>query len=145
MNRRGIGRHQHVELAEAVDEIAPLEARGQLARLGVHIHDRADIAVVDLLVVVVLDLHDLVAWREGPAEALDLAFAGRVERGLELDVERAGAGGAPVHRVQHLDVLHGVEPEPLRDAGLHQLHDPGGRRLGILRRHEVEVAVALRP
>ena len=52
--------------------------------------------VVDLLVVVVLDLHHLVARREGPAETLDLAFAGRVEGGLELDVERAGAGAAPV-------------------------------------------------
>ena len=39
----------------------------------------------------------------------------------------------------------GIEPEPLRNAGLHQLDDPGRRGLGILGRHEVEVAVALRP
>ena len=34
---------------------------------------------VDLLVVVVLDLHHLVAGREGPAEPLHLALAGRID------------------------------------------------------------------
>ena len=87
MHRRRIGRHQRVELSEAVEEIAPLETRGQLARLGVHIRDLANIPVVDLLVVVVLDLHHLVARREGLAEALDLALAGRVQGRLELDVD----------------------------------------------------------
>ena len=38
--------------------------------------DIADVAVIDLLVVVVLDLHHLVAGGEGPAEPLDLALAG---------------------------------------------------------------------
>ena len=52
---------------------------------------------------------------------------------------------APVHRTQHLDVLHGIEAEPLRDAGLHQLNDADRRRLGMLGRHEIEVAIALRP
>jgi hypothetical protein len=40
--------------------------------------DIADVAVIDVLVVIVLDLHDFVAGREGPAEALDLAIAGRI-------------------------------------------------------------------
>ena len=52
---------------------------------------------------------------------------------------------APVHRAQHLDVLHGIEPEASRNAGLHQLHDPGRRRFGIFGRHEIEVAVAFGP
>ena len=85
MHRRRIGRHQRVEFAEAVYEIPPLEARGEIARVGVHIGDASDVAVIDLLVVIVVDLHHLVARREGPAEALDLALAGRVERGLELE------------------------------------------------------------
>ena len=58
--------------------------------------------------------------------------------------ERAPAA-APVHRAQHLDVLHGVETEPLRNACLHQFHDPGRRRLGVLGRHEIEVTLALGP
>ena len=111
MDGRGIGRHQRVELAEAVDQIASLEPRGQFAGLGVHVRHKADVAVVDLLVVVVLDLHHLVAGGKGPAEALDLSFAGRVEGGLELNVERAGAGAAPVHRAQHLDVRIASKPK----------------------------------
>ena len=112
---RGVGGHQRVELAQAVDVLAPVEPRGQLPGFGVDVGDLTDVAVVDLLVVVVLDLHHLVARREGPAEALDLALAGRVEGGLQLDVQRAGAGAAPVHRAQHLDVVDGIETEALRD------------------------------
>jgi hypothetical protein len=39
----------------------------------------AEIAVVDVLVVVVLDLHDLVGRAEGPAEAFDADLPGRVQ------------------------------------------------------------------
>ena len=81
-------------------------------------HD-AEIAVVDVLVVVVLDLHDLVAGTEGPAEALDADVAGRVQRLLQLDVERARAEAAAVHRTQHLDVADRIEAETLRDALAH--------------------------
>ena len=80
---------------------------------------------------------------EGPAEALDLALAGRIERRLELDVERTGARAAPVHRAQHLDVAHRVESEAARDAGLHQFDDPRHCRLRVLGRHEIEVVLAL--
>ena len=115
---------------QTVDALQPAEKPyiawdDRLAGLGVHIGDIADVAVVDLLVVVVLDLHHLVAGGKGPAEALDLPFARRVEGGLQFDVERAGAGTAPVHRAQHLDILHGIEAEALRNAGLDQLDDPG--------------------
>jgi hypothetical protein len=60
----------------------PSKARDKLASIGIDVIDQADIAIKDLLVVVVLDLHDLVAWSEGPAEALDLAIAGGIGRGL---------------------------------------------------------------
>ena len=65
---------------------AAIEAGDDLARVRVDVVDVADVAVIDLLVVVVLDLHDFVAGGEGPAEALDLAIAGGIERGLQLDV-----------------------------------------------------------
>ena len=38
MDSRGIGRHQRVEFAEAVEKIASLEPRGQLKGFGVRIH-----------------------------------------------------------------------------------------------------------
>ena len=105
--------------------------------------DIADVAVIDLLVVVVFDLYHLVAGREGPAEVLDLALAGGIEGGLQLDVERAGAGAAAVHRAQHLNVAHRVEPEALRDSRLYELDDHGDCCFRFVRLHEVEVAVAL--
>ena len=80
---------------------------------------------------------------EGPAEALDLALAGGVQGRLEFDIQRPGADTAAVHRAQHLDVADGIEAEALGDAGLHQLDDPRHRGFGIVRLHEVEVAVTL--
>ena len=138
-----VGRNQRVEFAEAVGDGAAVEAGGELASVGIDVVDVADVAVIDFLVVVVLDLHDLVAGREGPAEAFDLALAGGIERGLQFDIERAGADAAAVHRAQHLDVADGIETEPLRDARLHQFDDPRHRGFGIVRLHEIEVAVAL--
>jgi hypothetical protein len=58
----------------------------------------AKIAVVDFPIVVVLDLHHLVANAVGRAEALDADLAGRIERLLQIDVERARAEAAAVHR-----------------------------------------------
>ena len=69
----GIGGNQHVKLAEAVDHRPPVEGRDEFARLGIDVDDIADVAVMDFLVVVILDLHDLVAGRKGPAKALDKA------------------------------------------------------------------------
>ena len=46
-------------------------------------------------IVIVLDLHDLVARAEGPAETLDADLAGRVQRRLQVDVEGAGTEAAP--------------------------------------------------
>src|SRR5208282_1327560 len=86
----GIGGNQRVELAEAIGHRVSVEARHELARVGIDVDDVADIAVVDLLVVVILDLHDLVARSEDRAETLDLAFASWVQSRLQFDVERAG-------------------------------------------------------
>ena len=50
-----------------------------------------------VLVVVVLDLHDVVAGTEGPAETLDAMLTRRVQRILQLYVEGPGAEATPVH------------------------------------------------
>src|SRR5713101_9623321 len=92
-----------------------------------------------------LDLHDLVAWGEGPSEPLDLALAGGIQRRLEFDIQRAGSDATAVHRAQHLDVPDRVEAETLRDARLHQFDDQRHGGLGVVRLHKVEVAVALGP
>jgi hypothetical protein len=74
----------------------PVEARHEFARVGIDVDDIADVAVVDLLVVVIFDLHDFVAGRKGPCETLDLAFADGVQRRLQFDVERTRANAAAV-------------------------------------------------
>ena len=87
VNGRGIGRYQHVEFAKSVSDGSTVKAGNDLACIGVDVVDIADVAVVDLLIVIVLDLHDLVAGGEGPAEPLHLAITGGVERCLQFDVQ----------------------------------------------------------
>jgi hypothetical protein len=86
--------YQHVELAKSVSDGSAVKARDDLARIRVDVVDITNIAVVDLLIVVVLDLHDLVAGG-GPAEPS--AIAGRIERGLQFDVQRTCPRAAAVH------------------------------------------------
>jgi exodeoxyribonuclease V alpha subunit len=56
----GVGGNQHVELAEPVGNGPAIKSSNDLAGGGIDAIDIADVAVVDLFVVVVLDLHDLV-------------------------------------------------------------------------------------
>src|SRR5271156_471179 len=78
VDRRRVGEHQFVEFAKTVDDLAALEVDRDLALLDIDAGNEAEVAVVDFPVVVVLDLHDLVAQTEGPAEALNADLARRV-------------------------------------------------------------------
>src|SRR5882672_571054 len=117
-----------------------VEAHDEFACVAIDSVDITDVAVVDVLVVVILDLHDLVTGGEGPAEPLDFPVVGGIESGLQFNVERSGADTAAVHRAENLDVADGVEAEPPRDPGLDQLDDTLHRDLGLFDRHEVEIA-----
>ena len=70
VDRRGIGQHQFVQFAETVADLPAVEVGDQLALGRVDAPHDPKVAVVDIAIVVVLDLHDLVARTEGPAEAL---------------------------------------------------------------------------
>src|SRR5439155_8371174 len=100
-------RHEGVELADAIGDRSPVEAGGEFAFLRLDVHHKPDVAVVDLLVIVVLDLHDLVAGRKGPTKPLDLALARRIQCGLEFNVEGARSNAASVHRTEHLYIANG--------------------------------------
>src|SRR5262249_9199913 len=80
------------------------------------VRNDAEIAVVDLLVIIVLDLHDLVARTEGPAETLNPDIAWRVQYVLKLDIEGARTEPAAVHWAEHLDIADGAAPDALRNA-----------------------------
>jgi hypothetical protein len=75
--------------AEAVGDFAAIEVDTELPFLHIDARHDAEIAVVDVLVVVVLDLHDLVARTEGPAEPIDADLARRVQRLLQFYIEGA--------------------------------------------------------
>jgi len=142
VNCRGVSRNQRVEFSETIGDGAAVETGDQLTSVGVDIVDVTDVAIVDLFIVIVLDLHDLVAGREGPAEAPHFSLAGGIERRLQFDVERARADAAPVHRAQHLDVSNGLEPEALGDARFHQFDDPRHGRFWIVGLNEEKIVIA---
>ena len=76
MNGGRVSRHQHVEFPESVSDGPAVEARDDLTRIVVHVIDITDVTVVNLLVVVIFDLHHFITGRKCPAETLDLAIAG---------------------------------------------------------------------
>src|SRR5262249_28663823 len=117
-----------------------IEVDSEFALLHVDGRHDAEIAVVDVLVVVILDLHDLVARAEGPAEAVDANLAGRVQRVLQLDVEGTSAKTAALHRAEHMDIANGIEPETLRNALLHDRQQLPYSLFRVRSVDEIEVA-----
>ena len=123
-----VGDGQAVQLVGGIGE--PAAVHGDLERLRPLVDggDPADIAVVDLAVVVVLELHHLVAQRQAALAAGEHQRRVRVEVRLQQLVERLGAAPAAIDRRQHLDVVDRVEAEPLGDAVEDQVEQLGLRR-----------------
>ena len=113
VNGRRIGRHEHVKFPKSVSDRAAVKAGNDFAGIGVDIVDVTDIAVVDLFVVIIFDLHDFVAGGESPAEPFHLAIAGGIERCLQLDVQRAGAYASYQKRCRVYEALEGFAPGTL--------------------------------
>src|SRR6185437_7422747 len=139
VDRRSIRQHQLIEFAEAVGHLPAVKADDKLALLlSDPLHD-AKIAVVDLTVVIVLDLHDLVARTEGPAKTLNACLAWWIERLLQFDVQRASAQPTTVHWAQHLNIADRVQSEGLGNAVPYQRDDLADTLLRRLRVDEVEI------
>ena len=62
-----------------------------LAEFKIDGFDVADVAIIDLFVIVILDLHDLVADGKARPEFLDLWVSSRIESPLQLDIQRTGS------------------------------------------------------
>src|SRR3977135_3031851 len=121
--RRGSDDHLG-ELPERKGDRPSVESDRHLAEFEIDGFDEADVAVVDLFVIVIFDLDDLVADGKGNPEFLDLWFSSRIESPLQFDIQRTGSEPAAVHRAEHLDVAHGIEAEAARDAFLDELDEP---------------------
>src|SRR5918993_515469 len=141
MDGRRIGRDEGVEFAKQVRYLPPNKGGDQCSVLIIDPHYGAEVTVEDLLVIVVLGLHHPITRRKPPAKLL--YFGGRIgiEHFLELDVEVAGSEYTPVHRAQHLNILHGIKSEPARHAFLNHLDNLRHTFLMIINLDEVEVAL----
>src|SRR5215470_9121290 len=144
VNRVGVGQHDLVELSEWINHRTSIDFDGELTLRVVDVCDEADVAVESVPVVVVLDLHDLVADTVGEAEALDgwLIGGAGIESGLQRQVQGACASPAPMHRAEHLHISDRIETEAGWDALGHDLYDLAGRILGIARFDEIKIAVS---
>ena len=94
----------------------------------------AEVAVEDVLVVVIAGLDDLVARLDAPRAGI-----GAAQAALQGLVEGLDAAGAFVHRRQHLDVAQRVEAERLREDIAAELRDHRHAGLGVVDAHEVDV------
>ena len=140
VNSRRVRQGHLVEFAEAVRHLTAVELDDHLRGLGIDAPDDPEITVVDVLFIVVLDLHDFVANAIGRAEAFDAELTRAIERLLQIDVEGPSAEATAVHRAQHLDVTDRIEAVAGRDALADDLQDLGGTILGIAAFDEMEVA-----
>ena len=113
---------------------------------AIHAAHEADVAVENILVVIVDSLHDLVPGPVGDAKQppLGLLIGSRIEPGLHALIERAHPCRAAIDRSQHLDLAQRIQPKLLRDAFGNHLHHPVGGRLGILGGEQEEIAAVLR-
>jgi hypothetical protein len=75
-----------------------------------------------------------------PTEALYADLARRVQRILQLDIERAGPETTPVHRAEHLNIAHWIEPKALWDPLLYYRQQLASTLLPRPPIDEIEVA-----
>src|SRR5262245_40079603 len=145
VNRQGVGQGQLIQLVKVVDDLAVVEADRQFLVLQVDAGDAADVAVEDVLVVVVDRLQYLVAGAKGPAEAGDFRLVlRRIEGLLQADVQAARAQLGAVHRRQDLYVVERIEPKTVRDALADEGEDTFEDGLGRGGIDDIEIAGAVR-
>ena len=140
-----IGQGQLIRLAPIVAHLAVVDLHAQRLVGDVDRPDPPQVAVKDVEVIVVAQLDHPVARPErAPAEpTLRLAGRGRIEGRLQPLVQVAHPYRAPIHRAEHLDVLHRVIAEPARDAVLDNVDHQVGRCVGIVLHKEVEIGRCL--
>lgn len=104
VDAHGVGEGELADLRALVVDGRLSETDGEV--VGLELADVADVAVENMLLVVVLRLHDFVTETEGhnAVRVLGLRGARRVEGGLEAAVEAVDAAVLAVHGREHLDI-----------------------------------------
>ena len=129
MDRNGERMDQFVHFQKVVHHRRAVDADGEGLLQNIHARHAANVAVVDVFIVVVYRLHHLVAHAEQPPAqlALRLALHTRIKRFLQQQVEIAHAHRAVVHGRQHLDVVQRIQLKLKRRPVFHHVHQQFGR------------------
>lgn len=126
----GIGKDNLIEIREIIGHLPAIKDDADLLGFGIDFQDTPDVSIEDFLVVIVFDLHDLVANTKFPRPSRN-ALPGWIESVLQLDVQIPGADRPFVHGCEHLDVIDRIEAKPLRDPVFDQFDYDLQRLLGI--------------
>jgi len=98
VNRRCIGEHQLIQVAKPIDDLSTVKLDADFAFLHVNARHHAKVAIVDILVVIVLDLH------RGPETGIYTVMIN--------EVPAANVSGEPAKRI--VQVLHSSGRRPVR-------------------------------
>src|SRR4029077_1055064 len=130
-----------VQFPKVVLYSALVEADRDLMLGGVDALDSPDVAVENVLVVVVLGLEHLVAHPEPPPEPLNhiLSRPHWIQCLLKGRVQFAHPERSSVHGAKNLNIADGIEPAAWRNPFLHQLDERGGDLLRFIPLDEVEI------
>ena len=142
MDGHGVGEDEFVEVARVIFDRLAIEGDDHGTCAHVDGFDEADVAIIDVLIVIVAQLHNAVANAEESSTAGDGASIW-IELGLQTCVEVFCAECVAAHRGEDLDVLQGVEAELARDARGHEFDGALDAEFGILDAREIEVTFAL--
>ena len=133
--------YQLVHLQEIVGHRALVHLDGDHLVFQVHCKDPSHVAVEDLFVIVVANLHHPVTGAVGPPAHLPLGQARfrRVERLLQPGIERLDPQVAAAHGGEHLDVVVRIEVKLARDALSDDLYHQisGFHRIFLAKEEEV--------
>ena len=121
VDRYRVGVEQLVAFVDAVGRGTAVEFDRHSTVARVDTADVADVAVIDVAVVIVLDLHNLVAGAKVPRGLVRQPVG--VQYGLENGIEVSGPQTAANHGTQHLDVAHRIKAKSARDPLLDDLAD----------------------
>jgi hypothetical protein len=128
--------HQHVQFTKLVGDGSAVKVGDELAIGGIDTFDFANVAVIHVLVIIVLDLHDLVAGGEGPSETLDLVVAGGIECSLQFDVQ-------PPRFIGHSTWMSdGIDAKAFGNPCFNQLDNARNGRFRVVRLYKVEIALS---
>ena len=141
MDSRRVAEDEFVEVRVVVGNFPSVEVDRERLILLVLSNHETDVAVVDLAVVVVFDLHHFVADPEFVAESLHRLVGWRVQGLLQKEVQGARARAASVHGAENLNVANRINSIGLRKTALHQIHDSLRHLFRLLDLDEVAVAV----